>query len=67
MLDFVISSVVIILIIAAPFLSLSMALQPFDPWSLFEFLIYTQSVGLLGRGSAHCKAATYTQNNKNTE
>jgi hypothetical protein len=24
---------------------------------------YTQSVGLLGRGSAGCKAATYTQNN----
>jgi hypothetical protein len=31
------------------------------PWS------YTQSVGLLRRGSARRKAATYTQNNTNTE
>jgi hypothetical protein len=33
----------------------------------FSFLIYIQSVGLLGRGSARRKAATYTQNNTNTE
>jgi hypothetical protein len=34
---------------------------------LFNFLIYTQSVGLLGRRSACRKAATYTQNNINRE
>jgi hypothetical protein len=28
---------------------------------LFSFLIHTQSVGLLGQGSARRKAATYTQ------
>jgi hypothetical protein len=33
----------------------------------FSFLIYTQTIGLLGRGSARCKAATYTQNNTNRE
>jgi hypothetical protein len=34
----------------------------------FSVLIFlTQSVGLLGRGSAHRKAATYTQDNKDTE
>jgi hypothetical protein len=41
----------------------SMALQPL--WALAAFsvsLSYTQSVGLLGRGSARSKAATYTQN-----
>jgi hypothetical protein len=33
----------------------------------FSFLIYTESVGLLGRGSARRKAATYTQTqNKRT-
>jgi hypothetical protein len=33
-------------------LSLSMALEPFRPWPLFQFLnpSHTQSVGLLGRG-----------------
>jgi hypothetical protein len=30
----------------------------------FSFLIYTQSVGLLGRGSSHRKAAIYTQNKR---
>jgi hypothetical protein len=31
--------------------TLSMALQPIvGPWPLFSFLIYTQSVGLPGRG-----------------
>jgi hypothetical protein len=29
----------------------------------FSFLIHTQSVGLLGRGSSRRKAATYTWNN----
>jgi hypothetical protein len=33
----------------------------------FSFLIYTQFLGLLGRGSARHKAATYTPNNRNTE
>jgi hypothetical protein len=33
----------------------------------FSFLIYTQSVGLLDRGSARRKAATYTQNNTDAE
>jgi hypothetical protein len=33
----------------------------------FSFLICTQSVELLGRGSARRKAATYTQNNTNIE
>jgi hypothetical protein len=31
----------------------------------FSFLIYTQSVGLLGRGPVRRKAAIYTQNNTN--
>jgi hypothetical protein len=31
-----------------------------DPGRLFSVLIYTQPVGLLGRGSARLKAATYT-------
>jgi hypothetical protein len=44
---------------------LSMALQPL--WTLPAFLIYTQSVGILGRGSVRRKAATYTQSNTNTE
>jgi hypothetical protein len=34
---------------------------------LFSFLIHTQSVALLGGESASRKAATYTQNNTNTE
>jgi hypothetical protein len=41
-----------------------MALQPFRPWPLFSFLIYTQTLGLLGRGSACRKAAHYTQNKR---
>jgi hypothetical protein len=46
-----------------------MALRPFiGPWPLLNFsILYTQSVGLLGRGSASRKAAAYTQNNTNTE
>jgi hypothetical protein len=39
-------------------------------WTLAAFsvsLSYTQSVGLLGRGSVRRKAATYTQDNTNTE
>jgi hypothetical protein len=39
-------------------------------WALAAFtvsLFYTQSVGLLGRGSARRRAATYTQGNTNTE
>jgi hypothetical protein len=31
-----------------------------------SFLIYTQSLGLLGRGISHRKATTYTENNTNT-
>jgi hypothetical protein len=45
-----------------------MALQPFvGPWSLFQFLdpIHSRYDSLDG-GSARCKAATYTQNNKHT-
>jgi hypothetical protein len=38
-----------------------------DLGSFFSFLIYTQSVGLFGRGSARRKAATYKQNKINTE
>jgi hypothetical protein len=38
-----------------------------DLGRFFSFLIYTQSVGLLGRGSARRKNATYTHNNTNTE
>jgi hypothetical protein len=48
---------------------LSMALQPFvGPWPLFQFLnpIHSRYDSLDG-GSARLKAATYTQNNKNTE
>jgi hypothetical protein len=38
------------------------------PWPLLlQFLNHTQSVGLLGWGSARRKAATYTQDNTNTE
>jgi hypothetical protein len=45
-----------------------MALQPFlDLGRFFSFLFYSQLVGLLGRGSARRKAATFTQNNTNTE
>jgi hypothetical protein len=48
------------------FISLSMALQPFvGPWPLFQFLdLFTQSVGLLGRGLARRKADTCTQNKR---
>jgi hypothetical protein len=45
-------------------LYLSMVLQ-FCCWTLAAFSVskyYTQSVGLLGRGSACRKAAIYTQN-----
>jgi hypothetical protein len=41
--------------------------SPFDLGRFFSFLIYTQSVRLLGRGISRRKAATYTQNNINTE
>jgi hypothetical protein len=36
--------------------------SPCGPWPLLIVLIYTQSVGLLGRGLARRKVATYTQN-----
>jgi hypothetical protein len=51
------------------FVHSSMFLQPFlGPWPLPQFRdLFKQSVGLLGRGSARRKAATYTQNNRNTE
>jgi hypothetical protein len=36
--------------------------------SFFQFLnLYTQSIGLPGRVISRRKAATYTQDNKNTE
>jgi hypothetical protein len=42
-----------------------MLLQPFvGPWPLFQFLDPQDS---LDGGSVHRKAATYTQNNTNTE
>jgi hypothetical protein len=42
-----------------------MALQSYvgDLGCFFSFFIYTQTVGLLGRGISPSKAATYTQNN----
>jgi hypothetical protein len=50
------------------YLSLSLWLySPLDLDRFFSFLIYTPFVGLLGRGSARRKAATYTQNHINTE
>jgi hypothetical protein len=36
--------------------------SPLDLRRFFSFLIYTQSVGLLGRGISPRKAAIYTQN-----
>jgi hypothetical protein len=45
-----------------------MALQPFGPWPLFQFLNPTQSrQDSLDEGSARRKAATYIQDNINTE
>jgi hypothetical protein len=47
-----------------------MSIQPFvGPWPLLQFrnVLLTQTVGLLGRGSARRKDATYTQDNTNTE
>jgi hypothetical protein len=42
-----------------------MVLQPFvGPWPLLSFLIYTQSVGLLG-WAVRRKASSYTRNNAN--
>jgi hypothetical protein len=38
-----------------------------DLGRFFSFLIYTQSVGLLGRGSARRKAVAYKQDNTKTE
>jgi hypothetical protein len=38
-----------------------------DLGPFFSFLIYTQSVGLQGQGSACRKAATYTHNTTSTE
>jgi hypothetical protein len=50
------------------FFFFSMALEPFGPWLLFQFLNPIDSQqDSLERGSAHRKAATYTQNNTNTE
>jgi hypothetical protein len=48
---------------------LSMALQPFvGLWPLFPFLdLFTQSVGLPGRGSARREAASCKQDSTNTE
>jgi hypothetical protein len=45
-----------------------MALQPFvGPWPIFSSLIFTQSVGFLGRGSASRKTATSTHRTAQTE
>jgi hypothetical protein len=46
-----------------------MALHPFvGPWNLLQFRnLFTPTVGLLGGGSARRNAATYTEDNKNTE
>jgi hypothetical protein len=50
------------------FLSLSMALQPFGPWLIFQFLEHIHSwQDSSDGGSANRKAATNTQNNINTE
>jgi hypothetical protein len=47
---------------------LSVALQPFVAHGRFAVSwSYSRSVGLLGRGSARRKAATYTQNNTQTQ
>jgi hypothetical protein len=50
-------------------LYLSMALQPFF-WTFAAFSVswsFTQSIGLLVRGSARPKASTCTQDSTNTE
>jgi hypothetical protein len=46
-----------------------MALQPFvGHWPLFCFLIFTRSVGLLGRGISQSQGRyLHTQNSTNTE
>jgi hypothetical protein len=45
-----------------------MAVRPFLViFSFLSFLIYSQSIGLLGWRSAPHKVATYTQDNTNTE
>jgi hypothetical protein len=49
------------------YLSICSSTALVDIFCFFSFLIYTQSAGLLGRGSAGRKAGTYTQNNTNTE
>jgi hypothetical protein len=49
---------------------LSIYLWIYSPWDLgrfFSFLIYKQSVGLLGRGISPSQGRTYTQKNINTE
>jgi hypothetical protein len=48
---------------------LSMALQSLWTFAAFSISqsVRTQTVGLLERGSARRKAATYTQNNTNTD
>jgi hypothetical protein len=54
---------------AHSFIHSSVTLQIFvGPCTLFQFLdFFTQSVGLLGRGSARRKVATCRQNSTNTE
>jgi hypothetical protein len=49
------------------YLSICACTDLVDLGGFFRFLIYTQSVGLLGGGAACHKAATYTQNNTNPE
>jgi hypothetical protein len=49
------------------YLSIYLSIVIVDLAHFFSFFIYTQSVGLLGRRSARRKAATYTQDNTNTE
>jgi hypothetical protein len=49
-------------------LTIIMALQPFGPWPLFQFLNPIHSLqDSFDGGSARRKASTYTQNNTNTE
>jgi hypothetical protein len=49
-------------------LSLSLALQPFGPWLLFQFLNLIQNWQDSLDGGSECrKATTYTQHNTNTE
>jgi hypothetical protein len=64
--DFII---IIIFVVVVVVVVVVVALQPFvGPWPLFQFLDPIHSrYNSLDEGSARRKAATYTQNNANTE